>query len=66
MFWNSNININVYEWSPNYVKANILDKNNVTDWNIICVYGNPDSRKRRQQWEEMAKGSGDSIFEIHV
>ncbi|MED6152900.1 hypothetical protein PIB30_096374 [Stylosanthes scabra] len=40
LFWKSNVNIKVYEWCDNYIKANISN-NQGTDWNSVFAYGNP-------------------------
>ncbi|RYQ81729.1 hypothetical protein Ahy_B10g100346 [Arachis hypogaea] len=52
LLWKSNINIDVYEWCDNYIKASI-NINNVMKWQGVFVYGNPVFQKRRKLWREL-------------
>ncbi|XP_057747939.1 uncharacterized protein LOC130967135 [Arachis stenosperma] len=52
LLWKSNVNVNVYEWCDNYIKANI-NINNDLNWQGIFVYGNPVFKKRRKLWQEL-------------
>ncbi|RYR06082.1 hypothetical protein Ahy_B06g085879 [Arachis hypogaea] len=52
LLWKSNVNVNVYEWCDNYIKANI-NINNDLKWQGIFVYGNPVFKKRRKLWQEL-------------
>ncbi|RYR35233.1 hypothetical protein Ahy_A10g050377 [Arachis hypogaea] len=52
LLWKSNINIDVYEWCDNYIKASI-NLNNVMKWQGVFVYGNPVFQKRRKLWREL-------------
>ncbi|XP_015959674.1 uncharacterized protein LOC107483570 [Arachis duranensis] len=58
LIWKSNININIYEWCDNYIKANI-NINHDLNWQGIFVYGNPVFQKRRKLWQELTVSNMD-------
>ncbi|XP_016191761.1 uncharacterized protein LOC107632609 [Arachis ipaensis] len=52
LFWKSNINIDVYAWCDNFIKAQISTVN-VNVWEGIFVYGHPDFKRRKELRNEL-------------
>ncbi|RYR23091.1 hypothetical protein Ahy_B03g068364 [Arachis hypogaea] len=52
LFWKSNINIDVYAWCDNFIKAQISTVNDNV-WEGIFVYGHPDFKRRKELWNEL-------------
>ncbi|RYR01750.1 hypothetical protein Ahy_B06g080615 [Arachis hypogaea] len=53
LLWNKNLDVDVYAWSDNYIKAKIKDDNNY-EWSCYFVYGNPKFQHRKAQWKELS------------
>ncbi|XP_072066501.1 uncharacterized protein [Arachis hypogaea] len=56
LLWNKNLDVDVYAWSDNYIKAKIKDDNNY-EWSCYFVYGNPKFQHRKAQWKELSTHS---------
>ncbi|RYR34741.1 hypothetical protein Ahy_A10g049745 [Arachis hypogaea] len=52
LFWKSNINIDVYAWCDNFIKAQISTVN-VNVWEGNFVYGHPNFKRRKELWNEL-------------
>ncbi|XP_057734711.1 uncharacterized protein LOC130950198 [Arachis stenosperma] len=52
LFWKININIDVYAWCDNFIKAQISTVN-VNAWEGVFVYGHPDFKRRKELWNEL-------------
>ena len=52
LFWRSSIDVPVVGSSKNFIDA-IINRNKEDDWQFIEFYGEPETHKRLESWEQL-------------
>ncbi|XP_025635881.1 uncharacterized protein [Arachis hypogaea] len=60
IFWNNEINVEVYSWTNNLINANLRDKKG-NKWISHFVYGNSTYSQRKKLWRELAANTEDPL-----
>lgn len=50
LLWNQNVNVQIFESSPNFIHTFIFDRGGDSGFECTYVYGNPIFRDRRNLW----------------
>ncbi|KAJ1419084.1 Zinc finger, CCHC-type [Sesbania bispinosa] len=54
LFWDKSLDIEVTQASQNFIHAYVSDRENVKDWEVTFIYGNPNFQQRRNLWSSLS------------